>query len=316
MPPLVIVTETLDQGCADWLAQRVELVWCRHDETAKLAELLPGAAGLVVRTYTQVNDALLDQAPRLQVVGRAGVGLDNFDLDSCRRRGVRVVHAPDANTQAVIEYVLGLILDELRPRETLPGYVTPEQFHELRKTCVGTQLDRLTLGILGFGRIGRRLARAAYGLGVKTLVNDLIDEAEVRREVDFPFEYVAKPDLYARSDVLSIHVDGRSENRRMIDAEVLGQLKPTCLLINAARGMLVDSAALADWAKSHVDGRIILDVHNPEPPPPEYPLYGLANVRLLPHLASRTGRALENMSWVVKDVVAVLQGEQPRYPAT
>ena len=315
MQPLVIVTETLDPCCAEWLGQRVELVWCRHDATEELGRLLPRAAGLVVRTYTQVNEALLDQAPALQVVGRAGVGLDNFDLDACRQRGVRVVHTPDANTQAVVEYVLGLILDELRPRHQLDGYVTPERFHELRKTRVGAQINGKTLGILGFGRIGRRLARVADSLTVKTLANDLIDEADLRRVDDCPFEYVDKPDLYARSDILCIHVDGRSDNRRMIDAEVLAQLKPDCLLINTARGMLIDPAALAAWARSHPEARAILDVHEPEPPPTDYPLFDLPNVRLLPHLASRTGAALENMSWVVRDVAAVLAGQPPQCPA-
>jgi phosphoglycerate dehydrogenase-like enzyme len=318
--PLAVITETLDASAAAWLGQRAKVVWCAHDRADELARLLPDAAALVVRTYTQVNEDLLARAPQLKVVGRAGVGLDNIDLPACRRRGVTVVYTPDANTRAVVEYVLGLILDAVRPRVSMAAdgvAVPPEVFHELRRRHVGIELNGLTLGILGLGRIGRRLGAAAHALGMNLLVNDLLPESELRRAVDYPFTFVDKPALYAGSDILSIHVDGRPENRGLLGAAALGQLRPTCLLINAARGMLVDNAALAAWARAVADrgGRVVLDVHEPEPPPADYPLYGLANVRLLPHLASRTDRALRNMSWVVRDVAAVLAGTAPTYPA-
>ncbi len=315
--PTVVITETLDAVCAEWLAARAEVVWAKEERGDALDGHLARADALVVRTYTQVNEALLAKAPKLKVVGRAGVGLDNIDVPACRRRGVQVVYTPDANTQAVVEYVLGLILDDLRPRYTLQRPVEPAMFHELRKVQVGQQLDQLTVGILGFGRIGKRLGRALRALGVNLLVNDLLPEAELRKATEFPFDYVGKPKLYAASDILTIHVDGRSANRGMIDAAALAQFKPSCMFINAARGMLVDNAALAAWAKSVADkrGRAILDVHEPEPPEPTYPLFGLPNVRLLPHLASRTDMALENMSWVVRDVLAVLEGKRPRDPA-
>ncbi len=315
MPPLVIVTETLDPACADWLADRTQLVRCAHDDPG-LNELLPRAQALVVRTYTQVNTDLLDRAPNLKVVGRAGVGLDNIDLAACGERGVVVVYTPDANTQAVVEYVTGLIFDDLRPRTTLSEPVTPEVFHTLRKTEVGRELADLTIGILGFGRIGKRLGKAARGLAVgRLLVNDLISDADLRPHVDYDYEYVDLQTLCSESDILTVHVDGRPENRHLLDAAVLSSLKPDCLFINAARGMLVDHVALAQWASTHGDARIILDVHDPEPPLADLPLFHLPHVRLLPHLASRTDTALSNMSWVVSDVAAVLEGQSPKYPA-
>ena len=228
-----------------------------------------------------MDEAFLDLAPQLKVIGRAGVGLENVDLAACRKRGIAVVYTPDANTQAVVEYVLGLMLDALRPRYTLPGAVSESDFHRLRQEQVGAQLDELTLGILGFGRIGKRLGAVAHAIGMRLLVNDLLPESKLRVAVKYPFEYVDKPALYAGSDILSIHVDGRPENRQLINAAVLAQLKPTCLFINAARGMLVDNAALTLWARrvAGEGGRVILDVHDPEPMPPDYPLYGLPNVR-------------------------------------
>lgn len=315
MPSKVIITETLDPKCADWLAERAEVVWAGHD-SPDLARELPGAEGLVVRTYTQVNDALLDQAPKLRVVGRAGVGLDNIDLAACAQRDVQVVYTPDANSQAVVEYVTALMLDHYRPRTDLPPGTTAEQFHAMRKTEIGRQLDQLTLGIVGLGRVGQRLGRVAHAIGMNLLVCDLLPEVELRKAVEYPFEFVDHAALYRKADVVTLHADGRAENKHMLDAAALDHLRDDVLLINAARGFLIDNDALAAWAKSHPDATAILDVHAPEPPEVDYALYGLPNVRLLPHIASRTDTALENMSWVVRDVARVLVGEKPVCPTS
>ncbi len=323
MPPpsgpfKALITETLDPACADWLSTHAQVDWCSHEDTAQLATYLADADALVVRTYTQVDQRLLDQAPRLKVVGRAGVGLDNIDLAACRQRGVEVVYTPDANTQAVAEYTLALMLDELRPRAGFNQHISPDRFHKMRKDLVGQQMDSLTLGLLGFGSIGRRLGAMAHAMGMKLLVNDILPEAELRDGVGYPFDYVDKDRFYSQSDVVSIHADGRVENRHLINAAALAKLKPTCLLINTSRGLIIDNTALAQWAKSvrQAGGRAVLDVHDPEPPPEDYPLLGTPNVRLLPHLASRTHQAMLNMSWVVRDVVAVLNGQPPSHPAT
>lgn len=314
----IIITETLDPTCAAWLEEHAEVVWCSHDDPNFAGELAKADA-LVVRTYTQVNAALLQQAPKLKVIGRAGVGLDNFDLPACEVAGVKVVYTPDANTQAVVEYVIGLILDDLRPRTTFSGAgpIEGDVFHQLRKTEVGRQFDQLTLGILGFGRIGKRLCRAGQAMNINVHVCDLIPAVESAKHFDTFFEQVDHAKLYAESDILSIHVDGRPENKNLVNEAMLNQLKPSCLLINAARGSLVNSNDLAVWLKTNQaqGARAILDVHDPEPPPADYPLYGLDNCKLLPHLASRTNEALANMSWVVRDVVRVLQDEPPQWPA-
>ncbi|MFP4143838.1 MAG: NAD(P)-dependent oxidoreductase [Phycisphaeraceae bacterium] len=313
--PVVVITETLADKPAEWLGKRAELVWVGLDDPDALQAALARADALLVRTYTQVTGELLDQAPNLKVVGRAGVGLDNIDLDAARERGMPVVYTPDANTQAVVEYVFGLLLDVLRPRTELTR-TSADRFHELRKSEVGEQLDQLTLGILGFGRIGKRVGEVAHAIGMNLKVCDLLPEAELRKAVDYPFAFVSHDELYARSDIVTLHVDGRPANRHLLDREALGKLKPHCLLVNAARGMLVDAEALADWARAHARATAVLDVHDPEPPPADYPLWGLDNVHLLPHLASRTDAALDNMSWVVRDIWAVLEGRSPQFPAT
>jgi len=315
--PRVVLTEHLDEAPAAWLARRSRLLRQSHEDRAALLAALAEAEGLVVRTYTLVDRALLGAAPRLKVVGRAGVGLDNIDLDACREAGTRVVYTPDANTQAVVEYVFALMLDALRPRCCFDQPLSAEAFHDARRRWVGTQLDTLTLGVLGMGRIGRRVAQVADAIGLRVLANDLRSPEALGLSGDHPAAFVDKPTLFAESDVITIHVDGRAANRRMIDAGVLDQLKPTCLLINAARGMLVDNAALAAWAGRcrASGGMAVLDVHDPEPPDADYPLFGRSNVKLLPHLASRTPQAMANMSWVVRDVVAVLEGRPPAHAA-
>lgn len=315
--PKVVITEHLDQGAADWLEDRVAVTRQSYQEAEALRREVAGAEALIVRTYTRVDLALLEAAPRLKVVGRAGVGLDNIDLEACRDRGVRVVHTPDANTQAVVEYVWGLILDAVRPRTNLTDYVEPQVFHRLRSEKVGRQLSDLTLGVLGMGRIGRRVAEVAGAIGMRVVYNDLLAEAELLLAKNQCGEPVEPARLWAESDLLTIHVDGRASNRRFISSEVLGALNPECLVINTSRGFVIDPGALAEWAQRVLPrgGGAILDVHEPEPPSEDYPLFGLSNIRLLPHLASRTDRALKNMSDVVYDVVRVLQGEDPEHAA-
>ncbi|QDU70350.1 NAD(P)-dependent oxidoreductase [Mucisphaera calidilacus] len=312
--PTALISEHLSQDPADWLAERCGVVRHAHDQPGFRDELARAEA-LIVRTYTIVNDDLLDAAPRLRVVGRAGVGLDNIDLDACKRRGIEVVYTPDANSQAVVEYVLGLMLDAVRPRADLPAIADDGMYHTMRKQHVGRQLDQMTLGILGLGRIGKRLGKAAHALGMNLRVCDLLPEADLRRDVDYPFAFVPLEQLLADADVITMHVDGRPENRHLLDEQTLGHLCDDALLINAARGMLIDQQALADWAKAHPHARVILDVLDPEPPAPDEPLRTLPNVRILPHLASRTDTAMDNMSWVVHDVWAVLEGREPTYSA-
>ncbi|MHC4995501.1 MAG: NAD(P)-dependent oxidoreductase [Planctomycetota bacterium] len=313
----VIITEHLDEDAAEWLGQRTHAVWRFHEDAEAFDAELADAEGLVVRTYTQVNDALLDKAPNLKVVGRAGVGLDNIDLPACEKRGVRVVYTPDANTQAVVEYVWALIFDAIRPRRYMTEYAAPPVFHGYRKQNVGRQVDQMTLGVLGMGRIGRRVAQVARAFGVRVIYNDVLSYRDLHLPEEDTSQFVDTATLFAESDILTVHIDGRPSNQNFIDATKLTQMNPGMLLINTSRGFVIDPPALADWAAQVKDtgGRAVLDVHAPEPPPDDYPLFGHDNVLILPHLASRTHRAMANMSLVVRDVVKVLEGEEPVWPA-
>jgi len=317
-PPRVLVAEPLDPECEAWLAERAAVARPSSEGRAALLASVADADGLVVRTYTRVDRELLAAAPRLRVVGRAGVGLDNLDLDACRGRGVAVVHTPEANTQAVVEYLWTLVLDRVRPRHWLAGPVPGPEWNRLRADTVGRrQLSELTLGILGIGRIGSRVGEVGAALGMRVVGYDLLGPETIRPRLAYPLEWAEPEAAYRQADVFTLHVDGRPANRGLVGAAQLALLKSDCLFVNTARGMLVDAAALAAWARrvAPAGGAALLDVHQPEPFGPDYPLLGLPNVALAPHLASRTATALRNMSWVVRDVVAVLEGRAPRFPA-
>lgn len=309
---IIIQTEHLSDGAAQWLAQRCTLIEAAP-QSAEFNSAIASASALVVRTYTNVDAALLERAPKLRVVGRAGVGLDNIDVRACRARGIEVVYAPDANTQAVVEYVLFLLGDILRPRHVIASHAPLEEWERLRAEHVGRrQLGDLTLGILGMGRVGKRIARAASGLGMRVLYNDLLEIAPAHR---FGAEPVALQALFAESHVVTIHIDGRASNTRFVNAALIDGMRSDAIFINTSRGFVVDGTALAVFMRRNPAATALLDVHDPEPFKSDYPLLGLPNVRLYPHLASRTQSAMENMSWVVKDVVAVLEGMKPEFAA-
>lgn len=308
----MIQTEHLDEAPAAWLSERCDLVRCPSRE-ARFSELLARASGLLVRTYTRVDDAMLAAGPKLRVVARAGVGLENIDLKACERRGVRVVHAPEANLQAVAEYVVALLMDAIRPRMSLDAALPDDRWHAVRQELTGRrQVNELTLGILGFGRIGRRVARSVGALGGRVLYHDLLS---VHPDFRWGARPVPRDELLRSCDVLTIHVDARPENRRIVNADLLAHLRDDAIFINTARGMLVNNQDLAEFLRSHPAAMAMLDVHDPEPFGPDYPLLNLPNARLSPHLAAATRTAQEAMSWVVRDVWRVLQNEEPEFPA-
>ena len=311
--PLVAVTEHLSEEAFEWLEERFEVLRAAVTDP-RFAEAAPDIDALVVRTYTQVDDGLLALLPRVKAVGRAGVGIDNIDIAACRRRGVQVLSTPDANTQAVVEYVLCLLCDALRPRLFLERPVDTQAWERIRtEVCGERQMDELTLGILGFGRIGSRVAQVARAIGFRVLYNDLLTFAPSMRHGAEP---VSAEDLFARSDVITLHIDGRPDNRRFVNASLIKHMRPQALLLNTCRGFVLDHEALADFLRMNPGAQALLDVHEPEPFPADHPLLGMRNAHLAPHLASRTRSAMDRMSWVVRDAVAVLEGRKPEFAAS
>lgn len=298
--PLVAIAEPIDPVALDWLMQ--------HCDCAGL-ESIKDAGALIVRTSTRVDRALLDSAPHLRVIGRAGVGVDHIDLAACAQRGIPVVHTPDANTDAVVEYVFAEIFEALRPRPAVRGAMTSAEWERVRKDAVApAQLHGSTLGVLGFGRIGSKVGAVGAALGMRVLCCDL-------RTIGGGAAQVGFEELLRSSDILTVHVDGRTSNRGLLDAAAFAQCKPAMCFINASRGFVVDHAALASFLQEHPGARAVCDVHEPEPVESDHPMLGLPNAKLTPHIASATADAKRAMSWVVRDVWRVCNGEAPEHVA-
>ena len=303
--PRIVVTEGLEKIPFDWLRANAEVVEASWKTPQALRAALQAADGMIVRTYTLVTDELLAAGPKLKVVGRAGVGLDNIDQDACARRGIAVLSTPTANTRAVCEYVFNLLFHLGRPLVNLAAAVSDEDFHSYRKKIRGLELSGKTMGILGMGNIGKGVGKIAWAMQMKVIYNDLLD---VSTKIDYPARAVSKDELFSSADVLTVHVNHQPNNlnHHLVNAARLAQMKTGAYFLNTSRGEVVDAAALAAALKSGKLAGAAIDVHEPEPPPAEYPLWGCPNLIFAPHLAARTQGAMDAMSWVARDVVDLL----------
>ncbi len=277
-----------------------------------LKQAIVDCDALLIRTHCRVTREVLAAAPRLRVIGRGGVGLDNIDLDAARERGIKVVYTPGAATDAVADLTMGLMLSlvwELRACDT---GVRDGRFIQARNAAHPRELASLTLGIVGMGRIGCAVARrAAHGFGMRVLYNDVRDPGPLA----FPAVAVKKDRLFAEADVVTLHVPLNETTRGLIGAEELASFKPGAILINTSRGAVVDSDALDRALRS---GRLAgagLDVFDPEPLPVDHPLLAAPNTLFTPHAGSRTALTQQRMNAVVEDVIRVLRREDPQYPA-
>ncbi|MGD9790091.1 MAG: NAD(P)-dependent oxidoreductase [Phycisphaerales bacterium] len=310
---MVLITEPIDPACVAWLRERTDIVEASVG-TSEFQTSLANAQAMVVRTYTIVGQELLVSAPKLKVIGRAGVGVDNIDLVACADRGIRVVHTPDANSTAVAEYVFASLLAATRAIPTVIHAPRDRaEWTDIRRDAIARrELGEMTLGLVGLGRVGRRVARIARAFGMRTLYTDLLDLPEPDREGAEP---ASIDRVLAECDVVSLHVDDRPCNRHLINDRALQRIKPDAILINTSRGFVVDAQSLAAFLRTNKAARAILDVHDPEPICPDSPLLGVPNAILTPHVGAATATAHSRMSWVVRDVWRVLTGEEPHHPA-
>ena len=260
-----------------------------HDKLPDgLQAALADADALVVRSAVQVDDALMEHAPKLRVVGRAGVGVDNIDAEAATRRGVVVMNTPGANAVAVAELTLGLMLALARKLPTANSTMHAGKWE--KKSLQGAELRGKTLGILGLGRIGLEVAKRARGFGLEIIGSDPFVSAAVARENGIAL--LPLDEVFARADYLTLHVGLTPQTAGVINAKTLAAMKKGVRIINCARGELVDEAALAAALKSGQVAGAALDVFTVEPPK-DSPYAGLDNVILTPHIAGSTAEAQE-----------------------
>lgn len=313
--PKIVVAEGLSESAFERLRAVGDVVKLeRHDQETLIAAAA-GADALLVRTYALVTEAVIAAgAGRLKVIGRAGVGVDNINVAAANRAGMVVVNTPAASTDSVADLVVGLTVAIQRGFVSLDPRIRQGEFAALRAgTPKCTELRHQTLGVIGMGRIGRAVGRRMHlGMGMDVIYYDI-------REIGWlPFAARAcgsAGEVYAQADVVTLHVPLTRLTRGMINATTLAQFKSGSYLINASRGPVVVAQALADALKAGRLAGAAVDVYDPEPPPPDHPLLTAPNCVLTPHIGARTRESLAAMNDVVDDVIRVLAGETPLYPA-
>jgi D-3-phosphoglycerate dehydrogenase len=260
-----------------------------HDQLPDgLPAALADADALVVRSAVQADDALMEQAPKLRVIGRAGVGVDNIDADAATRRGIVVMNTPGANAVAVAELTIGLMLALARKIPAANAGMHAGRWE--KKSLQGAELRGKTLGILGLGRIGLEVAKRAKGFGLEILGSDPFVSAAVARENGI--KLVTLDELIAGSDYLTLHVGLTPQTTGVINAKTLAKMKKGVRIINCARGELIDDLALVEALKSGQVAGAALDVFAVEPAK-NTPYAELDNVILTPHIAGSTAEAQE-----------------------
>ena len=307
----IVFAEPYGSSAIERLREIGEVMLLEGCDQTSLKRAVRDCHALLVRTSSRVTREVIEGAGSLRVIARGGIGVDNIDLETAQERGIQVVHTPYAATDAVADLTLGLIIGLHRGIRTSDLMVRAGRFAEARKLTTRPGLSQLVLGIVGMGRIGTAVARrCCCGLGVRVLYNDI----RPVETLDFKATPTTKDDLYAGSDIVSLHVPLTDQTRGLIGVEALAKFKPGALLVNTARGAVVDPVALADaLSTGHLAGAA-LDVYDPEPPPTDHPLLAAPNTLLTAHIGARTTAAQARMDDVVDDVIRVLRGESPRYP--
>ena len=291
----IVIAEKISPAAVELLRKEARWKLVTQEEIhGHLAQHLENADALIVRSAVMVDAALLEGAKKLRVIGRAGVGVDNIDLDAATRKGIAVMNTPGANAAAVAEHTLALMLALARHLPRADQLTRSGKWE--KKSLQGTELKAKTLGIVGLGRIGMEVARRARAFGMTVVAHDPFVSAVVAREMEI--RLLPLEDVYAAADYLTLHVGLTPQTAGMINADALRKMKPGVRLVNCARGELVDEAALAAALRSgHLAGAA-LDVFAQEPPK-RSPLLALENVVVTPHVAGSTREAQDAVGYQI-----------------
>ena len=272
-------------------------------DAADLPAALDGAAGLIIRSATQVTAEVLESVTGLLVVGRAGIGLDNVDVRTATQRGVMVVNAPMSNSVSAAEHTMALLLAQARNIPQAHADLVAGEWN--RSSWTGVELSDKVLGIIGLGRIGRMVAERATAFGMRCVAHDPFVSADSARRAGV--ELLELDDLMATSDFVTLHLARTPETVGLLDAEMLGRSKPGLRLVNVARGGIIDEQALADAVQAGTVAGAAIDVFETEPVivdgRPVSPLVGLEGVIVTPHLGASTAEAQDKAGTTIAEQV-------------
>ena len=314
--PIVAVTRVIPEAGLRLLREAADVrLW--EDELPpspeELADLLRGCDGALTLLTDTIDGAVLDREPQLKVVSNFAVGYDNVDVPAATARGVAVCNTPDALTETTADFAWALLMTAARRVVEGVDYVRAGKWRTWGPLLLlGRDLHGATLGVVGFGRIGREVAKRARGFDMRVLAYDTHQDADAARELGA--EYRPLDDLLREADFVTLHVALTPETTGLIGERELGLMKREAILVNAARGPVVDTDALVTALRDGTIGGAALDVTDPEPLPADHPLVGLPNAVVVPHIASATVATRDRMAeTAARNLLAVLRGERPPY---
>jgi D-3-phosphoglycerate dehydrogenase len=291
--PRVLITEPIAKVGIELLQPSCELITPWLEKRAVTGQDLECAEGLIVRLFN-VSGEVISQARNLKVVGRHGTGLDNVDLPAASARGIQVVYTPRVNANAVAEHAVNLMLAVARHTVQADPMTRQNRF-DLRGQLIGIELRRRVLGIVGMGAVGSRVAEiCSRGFEMRVVA---FDPAAVVRPLQSEVAYVdSLGELLKQADIVSLHLPLNPATRHLINSHTLGQMKPSAVLINTARGGIVDTLALAAALEASQIGAAGLDVFEDEPLPAGHPILAAPRTVLAPHIASSTTDSMDEMA--------------------
>jgi len=272
---------------------------------AELISEIPQYDAVIVRSQTKVSRAAIEVAGRLKVIGRAGVGVDNVDIDAATQRGIIVMNTPSGNTISTAELTFSMLLSMAR---SIPqAHASMKEGKWDRKSFLGVEVYNKTLGVLGLGRIGGEVARRAISFGMRVLAYDPF--LSLARAKSLQVELVELNEIFERSDFITVHMPSSDETKGMINREVIAKMKTGVRLINCARGGIIDEDALAEGIASGKIAGAALDVYVQEPPPADFALRKLPQVIMTPHLGASTAEAQESVGIEIAEAIRNFLGK-------
>ena len=307
----ILVSDKLGKTGLDILEQAEDATYEMITGLSKeeLIKIIPEYDGLIIRSGTRPDADIIGAATNLKVIGRAGIGVDNIDREAATMNGVIVMNTPTANSVATAEQTMTLMLAV--SRHTAPAHASLAAGEWARSQFVGSELYKKTLGIIGFGNIGKLVAKRAQAFGMTVVAYDPFVSKEAAQELGVTL--LDLEDLLPQADYISLHTAVTPTTTKMINAETIAQMKDGVIVVNVARGKLIDDSALADALTSGKIKSAAIDVYNAEPPPADHPLLGLPNVLHTPHLGASSIEAQQNVATeIAEQVLDALRGTDIR----
>lgn len=300
----IVISEFMDERAVAQLQHRHDVVYepTLVDDMPRLLERAASADALIVRNRTQVRGALLGALTQCKVIGRLGVGLDNIDVPGCEANGMVVIPATGANALSVAEYVITASMMLLRGAFASSADVAAGKWPR-NALGNGRETAGKVMGVIGFGSIGRTVARLAQGLGMSVIAFDAMLDADTPVFQQTGVNYVGLQELILQSDVITLHVPLVDATRGLFNAANIASMKPGAVLINTSRGHIVDLAAVAASLRSRHLGGAAIDVFDTEPLAADAALQGCPNLLLTPHISGVSAESNERVSFLIAEKV-------------